>query len=63
MNIYGIYSIYGCVLVVVIGLKVVCFDVIVFVIIGDGDGLSIGGNYLMYVVCCNLDINIILFNN
>lgn len=50
MNMYGLYSIYGCVLVFVIGLKLSCFDLMVWVIMGDGDGLSIGGNYLLYCI-------------
>jgi 2-oxoglutarate ferredoxin oxidoreductase subunit beta len=38
-------------------------DLMVWVITGDGDGLSIGGNHLMHAIRRNLDINIILFNN
>ena len=38
-------------------------DLTVWVITGDGDGLSIGGNHLMHAIRRNLDINIVLFNN
>lgn len=63
MDMYGFYMIYGCVLFVVIGVKFVNFDLDVWVVIGDGDGFFIGGNYLMYVLCCNVDFKIFLFNN
>ena len=45
------------------GLKAVRPDLHVWVITGDGDGLSIGGNHLMHAIRRNLDINIVLFNN
>jgi len=38
-------------------------DLTVFVVTGDGDGLSIGGNHLIHAIRRNLDINILLFNN
>jgi 2-oxoglutarate ferredoxin oxidoreductase subunit beta len=45
------------------GLKVARPDLSIWVITGDGDGLSIGGNHLMHAIRRNLDINIVLFNN
>ncbi len=63
MNTYGIHSIHGRAPAVATGLKSVRPDLTVFVITGDGDGLSIGGNHLMHTIRRNLDINIILFNN
>lgn len=63
MNTYGIHSIHGRAPAVATGLKATRPDLSVFVITGDGDALSIGGNHLMHVLRRNLDINIILFNN
>lgn len=63
MNTYGVHSIHGRAPAVATGLKVVRPDLSVWVITGDGDGLSIGGNHLMHAIRRNLDINIILFNN
>ncbi|MEX0714020.1 MAG: 2-oxoacid:ferredoxin oxidoreductase subunit beta [Pirellulales bacterium] len=63
MNTYGIHSIHGRAPAVATGLKSTRPDLSVWVITGDGDGLSIGGNHLMHCIRRNLDINIILFNN
>jgi 2-oxoglutarate/2-oxoacid ferredoxin oxidoreductase subunit beta len=63
MNTYGMHSIHGRAPAVATGLKSVRPDLQVWVITGDGDGLSIGGNHLMHAIRRNLDINIILFNN
>jgi 2-oxoglutarate ferredoxin oxidoreductase subunit beta len=63
MNTYGIHSIHGRAPAVATGLKTVRPDLQVWVITGDGDGLSIGGNHLMHAIRRNLDINIVLFNN
>lgn len=63
MNTYGMHSIHGRAPAVATGLKVSRPDLDVWVITGDGDALSIGGNHLMHVLRRNLDINIILFNN
>src|SRR5437868_12609376 len=63
MNTYGIHSIHGRAPAVATGLKASRPDLTVWVITGDGDGLSIGGNHLMHAIRRNLDINIILFNN
>lgn len=63
MNTYGIHSIHGRAPALATGLKSVRPDLQVWVITGDGDGLSIGGNHLMHAIRRNLDINIVLFNN
>jgi 2-oxoglutarate/2-oxoacid ferredoxin oxidoreductase subunit beta len=63
MNTYGIHSIHGRAPTLATGLKIANPDLNVWVITGDGDGLSIGGNHLLHVLRRNVDINIILFNN
>jgi len=63
VNTYGMHSIHGRAPAVATGLKSVRPDLTVWVITGDGDGLSIGGNHLMHAIRRNLDINIVLFNN
>ncbi|MDG2206465.1 MAG: 2-oxoacid:ferredoxin oxidoreductase subunit beta [Pirellulales bacterium] len=63
MNTYGIHSIHGRAPAVATGLKTARPDLFVWVITGDGDALSIGGNHLMHAIRRNLDINIVLFNN
>ncbi|HJT32518.1 MAG TPA: 2-oxoacid:ferredoxin oxidoreductase subunit beta [Pirellulales bacterium] len=63
MNTYGMHSIHGRAPAVATGLKAARPDLSVWVITGDGDGLSIGGNHLMHCIRRNLDINIVLFNN
>ena len=63
MNTYGIHSIHGRAPAVATGLKIARPDLSVWVITGDGDALSIGGNHLMHCIRRNLDLNIVLFNN
>ncbi|MBI3839908.1 MAG: 2-oxoacid:ferredoxin oxidoreductase subunit beta [Planctomycetia bacterium] len=63
MNTYGIHSIHGRAPAVASGLKISRPDLSVWVITGDGDALSIGGNHLMHAIRRNLNLNIILFNN
>ncbi len=63
VNTYGIHSIHGRAPAIATGVKVANPDLTVWVVTGDGDGLSIGGNHLMHAIRRNLDINIILFNN
>jgi len=63
MNTYGIHSIHGRAPAFATGIKATRPDLQVWVITGDGDGLSIGGNHLMHAIRRNLDINIVLFNN
>jgi 2-oxoglutarate ferredoxin oxidoreductase subunit beta len=63
MNSYGMHSIHGRAPAFATGLKDVRPDLQLWVITGDGDGLSIGGNHLMHCIRRNMDINIVLFNN
>jgi len=63
VNTYGLHSIHGRAPAIATGFKSVRPDMTVWVITGDGDGLSIGGNHLMHAIRRNLDVNIILFNN
>ena len=63
MNTYGFHSIHGRAPAIATGVKAANPDLSVWVITGDGDALSIGGNHFMHVLRRNLDINYILFNN
>jgi len=63
MNTYGLHSIHGRAPAFATGLKSARPDLTVFVITGDGDALSIGGNHFMHALRRNVDINVILFNN
>jgi len=60
---YGFHSIHGRALTLATGLKTARPELTVFVITGDGDGLSIGGNHLIHAMRRNVDLNVILFNN
>lgn len=63
MNTYGFHSIHGRAPAIATGLKVARPELSVWVVTGDGDGLSIGGNHLMHALRRNVDLNILLFNN
>jgi len=63
MNTYGFHSIHGRAPTIATGLKCVNPDLTVWVITGDGDGLSIGGNHLIHSMRRNVDMNILLVNN
>ena len=63
MNTYGIHSIHGRAPTIATGIKTANPDLSVWVITGDGDGLSIGGNHLLHTLRRNVDLKIILFNN
>src|ERR1051326_8098135 len=63
LNAYGFHTIHGRAPTFATGLKVARPDLSVWVITGDGDGLSIGGNHLLHVLRRNVDLKIILFNN
>lgn len=63
MNTYGIHSIHGRAPTLATGLAITNPDLSVWVITGDGDGLSIGGNHLLHALRRNVNLNIILFNN
>jgi 2-oxoglutarate ferredoxin oxidoreductase subunit beta len=63
MNTYGMHSIHGRAPAVATGIAVSRPDLHVWVITGDGDALSIGGNHLLHCLRRNVDLTIILFNN
>src|SRR5881409_1396663 len=63
MNTYGFHSIHGRAPTFATGLKACRPDLSVWVITGDGDGLSIGGNHLIHAIRRNVDLKILLFNN
>src|SRR3954470_3242093 len=63
MNTYGFHSIHGRAPAVATGIKSANPELSVWVITGDGDALSIGGNHFMHAIRRNLDLNYILFNN
>ncbi len=63
MNTYGFHTIHGRAPTIASGLKAVNPDLSVWVVTGDGDGLSIGGNHLLHSMRRNIDINILLVNN
>jgi len=60
---YGFHSIHGRALTLATGLKASRPELMVWVITGDGDGLSIGGNHLLHAMRRNIDLNVVLFNN
>ena len=63
MNTYGMHSIHGRAPGFATGLKSTRPDLMVWVITGDGDALSIGGNHFIHMLRRNVDLNIVLFNN
>ncbi|MCX8019945.1 MAG: 2-oxoacid:ferredoxin oxidoreductase subunit beta [Chitinophagaceae bacterium] len=63
MNTYGVHSIHGRATAVASGLKAARPDLSVWIVTGDGDGLSIGGNHTIHLLRRNFDVNILLFNN
>jgi 2-oxoglutarate/2-oxoacid ferredoxin oxidoreductase subunit beta len=63
MNTYGFHTIHGRAPTLASGLKVTRPELDVWVITGDGDGLSIGGNHMIHALRRNMDLKIILFNN
>ena len=63
MDTYGFHTIHGRAPTVATGLAITRPDLDVWVITGDGDGLSIGGNHLMHALRRNVNLNILLFNN
>jgi 2-oxoglutarate ferredoxin oxidoreductase subunit beta len=63
LNTYGVHSIHGRAPAVATGLAVAREDLSVWVVTGDGDALSIGGNHLIHALRRNVNITILLFNN
>jgi 2-oxoglutarate ferredoxin oxidoreductase subunit beta len=63
MNTFGFHTIHGRATAIASGVKLSNPDLSVWVVTGDGDGLSIGGNHTIHLMRRNLDINVMLFNN
>ncbi|MBI1813412.1 MAG: 2-oxoacid:ferredoxin oxidoreductase subunit beta [Deltaproteobacteria bacterium] len=63
VNTYGFHTIHGRAPAIATGLKASRPELSVWVVTGDGDALSIGGNHLIHALRRNLDLNILLFNN
>jgi len=63
MNTYGMHSIHGRAPAIATGVAVTRPDLDVWVITGDGDALSIGGNHLIHALRRNVNLKILLFNN
>jgi 2-oxoglutarate ferredoxin oxidoreductase subunit beta len=63
METYGMHSIHGRAPAIATGLAVARPDLNVWVVTGDGDGLSIGGNHLIHAMRRNVNLTIMLFNN
>jgi 2-oxoglutarate ferredoxin oxidoreductase subunit beta len=63
MNTYGFHSIHGRAPTLATGLKAARPELMVWVITGDGDALSIGGNHILHSMRRNVDIRVVMFNN
>lgn len=63
MNTFGMHGIHGRAPAIASGLKISRPELSVWVVTGDGDALSIGGNHIIHLLRRNLDINVLLFNN
>ena len=63
MNTFGFHTIHGRAPAIASGVKLSNPDLSVWVVTGDGDALSIGGNHTIHLLRRNLDINVMLFNN
>jgi 2-oxoglutarate/2-oxoacid ferredoxin oxidoreductase subunit beta len=63
MNTYGMHSIHGRATAIASGLKASRPDLSVWIVTGDGDGLSIGLNHTMQLMRRNFNVNVLLFNN
>ena len=63
MNTYGMHSIHGRATAIASGLKATRPELSVWIVTGDGDSLSIGGNHTIHLLRRNFDVNVLLFNN
>jgi 2-oxoglutarate ferredoxin oxidoreductase subunit beta len=63
MNTYGFHTIHGRAPAFATGIKVVRPDLTVWVVTGDGDALSIGGNHLIHILRRNVNVKMLMFNN
>ncbi|HMC97877.1 MAG TPA: 2-oxoacid:ferredoxin oxidoreductase subunit beta [Flavobacteriales bacterium] len=63
LDTYGVHGIHGRAPAIASGLRSVRPDLSVWMITGDGDALSIGGNHIIHLLRRNVDLNVLLFNN
>ncbi|MFZ5476951.1 MAG: 2-oxoacid:ferredoxin oxidoreductase subunit beta [Myxococcota bacterium] len=63
VNTYGFHTIHGRAPTIASGVKLARPELSVWVVTGDGDALSIGGNHTAHLIRRNLDVNVLLFNN
>ena len=63
MNTFGMHSIHGRATAIASGLKASRPELSVWIVTGDGDSLSIGGNHTIHLLRSNFDVNVLLFNN
>lgn len=63
MNTYGMHSIHGRAPAIASGLKMTRPELSVWIVTGDGDALSIGGNHIIHLLRRNIDVQVLLFNN
>jgi 2-oxoglutarate ferredoxin oxidoreductase subunit beta len=63
MNTFGYHTIHGRATAVASGLKLTRPELTVWIVTGDGDALSIGGNHILHLLRRNINVNILLFNN
>jgi 2-oxoglutarate ferredoxin oxidoreductase subunit beta len=63
MNVYGFHTVHGRAPTIATGIKVTNPDLSVWIVSGDGDALSIGGNHLIHLMRRNVDVNMLLFDN
>ena len=63
METYGMHSIHGRATAFASGLKAARPELSIWIVTGDGDGLSIGGNHMIHILRRNFNVNILLFNN
>jgi len=63
MNLYGFHTIHGRAAAIASGVKAANPDLSVWIVSGDGDLLSIGGNHFIHLLRRNLDVNVMMFNN
>lgn len=63
MNTYGMHSIHGRAAAIASGLRLTREDLNIWIVTGDGDSMSIGGNHLIHLLRRDLNVNLLLFNN
>ena len=63
MNVYGFHTVHGRAPSIATGIKITNPDLSVWIVSGDGDALSIGGNHLIHLMRRNVDVNLLLFDN